>query len=273
MSAKPKKNNAVRRAAPNKAAEDYTTNKILAIFTLTFVVLFMLVLLNRGYAHVGSYLISANASLIIFWVTAALTVLFAVLAVIRRRKGIVTQYKVFTPAHMCFASALAAVAAFAAMRYNNEGIQLMYAVIPSVAVLLLINMIYPRDFSVIALLSGCGILAMYIFYTQISELILWQRSFSFVSLAFTVVVLAALAAAAVFFGIMRRTKGTLVIKDARVEIFAKNTTWFFSFLTVGVIALCTVAAYVLGSVAAYYLMFLLLAYLFAMAVVYTVKML
>jgi len=159
------------------------------------------------------------------------------------------------------------------MRYNNKGIQLMYAVIPSVAVLLLINMIYPRDFSVIAFLSGCGILAMYIFYTQISELILWQRSFSFVSLAFTVVVLAALAAAAVFFGIMRRTKGTLVIKDARVEIFAKNTTWFFSFLTVGVIALCTVAAYVLGSVAAYYLMFLLLAYLFAMAVVYTVKML
>lgn len=273
MAGKPKRKiTNLRSATENKAAEEYATNKILAVFMLTFVILFVLVIAYRGYSRVGSYLTSYYASWVVFWVSAAATVVLGLAALLRREKEARVQ-KIFTPAHLCFACAMLTVASFASARFGTDGIKVMYAAVPAVSVLVLITMIYPRDFFFIALVSGCGILAMYIYYRHISELLVWQRDFSARSFGATVFILACVAAWTVLLGVLRRNGGVLSIRGREFELYPKNAQWVFSYLTAGVVALCCIVAYVLGSVAAYYMMFLLLAYLFAMAVAYTVKIL
>ena len=269
--ANPKKNS--KKTPQSRAQEDFVTNKILTIFVFTFAVMMLLILAYRGYSHMNTFLTSYYGSYIAAGLGALGAVVCAVLAVLDRKKGIKREYKVFTPLNICFGCVILCLAGLVSARFDIAGIKVLYAVVPSVALLSLLPMIYPRDFFFIALVTGCGVLLMYIYSKEISELMLWQRDFSLRSLGATLVALLLLAAWTVLLLRLRKDHGLLKVKETEFDFYPKNTHYVFSFITAGVVALCTLAAYFFGAVAAYYLMFLLLAYLFAMAVIYTVKML
>ncbi len=267
------KKNKNRKPPKDRAQEEYVTNKILSIFVFSALLLMLLIITYRGYSHMNTYLVSFYGSCVAAGAAALGAIVAGVFAWWDKKKGIVRQYKVMTPLTICLACVLICVLGLVSIRFNVQGIKVLYAGVPAVAVLALIPMIYPRDFFFIALVTGCGILLMYIYSKEISELMLWQRDFSLLSLSATVISLALLAAWTVLLVRLRRDKGMLILGKTELEFYPKSTRYFFSFLTAGVVALCTLIAYLFGSVAAYYMIFLLLAYLFAMAVVYTVKML
>lgn len=262
-----------RKSPQARAQEDYVTNKILTIFVGTFALMMLLIIAYRGYSHMNTYLRSYYGSYIAAGVGALGAVCAGIFAVRDHKKGIKHEYKVLTPLNLCLAGLLICVCGLVSGRFGVDGIKVLYAVVPSVALLSLLPMIYPRDFFFITLVSGCGVLLMYIYSKEISELLLWQRDFSLRSLGATLFALLLLAAWVVLLVRLRKDHGRLKLGKLDLEFYPKNTRYVFSFITAGVVALCALLAYLLGAVAAYYLMFLLLAYIFAMAVVYTVKML
>ena len=272
MAAAQKKNNQ-RKTPQSRAQEDYITNKILTIFVFTFAVMMLLIIAYRGYSHMNTYLQSYYGSYIAAGLGAAGAIVSGIFALRDRKQGIRREYKVLTPLNICLGCLLICAAGLVCGRFTVDGIKVLYAVVPSVALLSLLPMIYPRDFFFIALVTGCGVLLMYIYSKEISELMLWQRDFSLRSLGATLVALLLLCAWTVLLVRLKRNQGRLSLRRLDLELYPKGTHYLFSFLTAGVVALCTLAAYLFGAVAAYYMMFLLLAYLFAMAVVYTVKML
>lgn len=172
--------------------------------------------------------------------------------------------------HMAFwaASILTAelgACAIAMRLWYSSGIELMNVLVPATTVLALIYYLYQREFFVISLVSGVGMLALWLTFRQGMDD--WRLY------AFLVVLGLSLLAVAVFARYLQTKGGMLSVKDTQVELLSAKSNYALIYITCALVALVIVVALLLsgaGSTMAYYAV--PVAWLLVMAVYYTVKL-
>lgn len=190
-------------------------------------------------------------------VGAVLAVGMAVWSVINLRAG----KSAVLPMSLAGAAALLWVISLVLFLLFDEGIRILMMLPAAGAVLILIFFLYQRPFFYNALLTGGGLLALWMhgrYYMDHPNLI---RA----CVAGGVIVLAAAAALAF---LLRKNDGKL----GGIRVLPVESNYMMTWLTCGITAAVMVLALILGVGLSQYLLYVLVGWLFAQAVFFTVKM-
>jgi hypothetical protein len=134
------------------------------------------------------------------------------------------------------------------------------------AMLFLLAIIYPRDFTVLALFISGGALGLWLLT------LLYQRTSGRWNMLAHILFAAAIIGFAVVFRILFKKGGVVSVGRFNVVVIPRKGRYVFLFTACGVIALALAASMIFGSSASLYAMTALFCYLFVAAVYYTVKL-
>lgn len=141
----------------------------------------------------------------------------------------------------------------------------LYAIPSGMAVLYLLAYIYPKDFTVLAMLVSGGAVGLWILT------ILYQRSGRWNTLAH-ILFAAAIAVSALLLWFLRKNGGNLRLGARTINIIPNKGRYRYMFIACGALAAALTVSVILGRSAAWYAMVAMFCYLFVVAVYYTVKL-
>ena len=243
--------------------EDEVLNRALLWIGGAAVMILLLLLTNRYYVRYRASEVAIDAALarvilpVVTVAGLAACVVGVLLALSARKKGQSMKWPV-TLAVFC---GTLAVAAGVVWRFHGTGVQVMCAVIPSVAVLALVYYLFQREFFAIAVLTGVGIAGLWLVRHAGS-------AHTAILYAYLVLAAALLVAAALFARKLQSEGGLWNGK----QLLSKNAAYTMIYVTCAVVAVLLIAALVAGAGVAYYLMFPAVGWLVVMAVYFTVKL-
>lgn len=157
-----------------------------------------------------------------------------------------------------------AVSGVMVWRFGTGGVQMMTYVVIGSAVLALIYFLYQRDFVVVGLSCGLGMLGVWAIFRE------GKTTRIYIAVILLLVVLAGLAVLA---RLVQKKRGVLTMKGREFELLPKNANYALIYITCAIIAVLLIAALLVGGVLsamAYYAV--PVAWLLIMAVYYTVKL-
>lgn len=247
-----------------KQREDQALNRVLWWFGGAVVLEFFLLLLNRFYFVDNN---GGNAALSrgIFqflrafaWIGLAVTLVLAVLAVLRWKKG----GKALALTGCCVAAGVLTLCAFVVGFWGSYGaVRFLYVCVPVAAVLALVYYLYQREFFLVALQGGAALFALWFYYN------FFGRANGLVY-AVVATVLVLTAAAVALFVVLQRSKGTL----SKLRVLPRKTNYLPLYIAAGVTVLAVLAALLGGLTVAYGAIFGVVAWLFGTAIYYTVRL-
>lgn len=147
----------------NTKASDYITNKLLAAFTLAF--LLILVLMNIGRMMTKTTTLVQTMHMMPYFagVCAAGVVFGIVYGIVRKNKGKDDSYCLLSGKNIAvFFGILTFVFGSLTYAFRKETLTMLYVVIPSLTVLYIVFYSYPRDFFVIACTLALGAVACWL---------------------------------------------------------------------------------------------------------------
>lgn len=260
---------AVEKRQRDRRYEDYMTNRILAIFTYAFLLILGLMFAYRMYSSIDTMFAIQK----VLYVVAAIAAAGLVASIIWELVGAKRELKVICGRNLAVACAILAVCAFCGAYFTSNGIRMMYVFVPITCALVLVYLLYPRDFFFTALVMACAAVLLWYMSRATGAGFIWTRGIKAGKALYgTIAAIVLLAAYIVALLKLKKSNGMLKIKGAEREIFPKGAHYLLSLITAGVTALMVLAGYICGGTAAYYLVFATVAYLFVLAVYYTVKM-
>ncbi len=157
-----------------------------------------------------------------------------------------------------------AVCSFMVWRFGMGGVQLMTYVIIGSAVLALLYYLYQRDFVVVGLACGLGMLGLWAIFRE------GKTTRLYIGVTLLLLVLAGLAVLA---RLLQKKHGVLSIKGREIELLPKGANYALIYVTCAIMVLLLAIALIAGGVLsamAYYA--IPVAWLLIMAVYYTVKL-
>lgn len=244
--------------------EDQALNRVLIWFGAAVALELFMLLINRFYVG-GSGGGSVRVLGIVLTVLAVGGLLGGVaagfwLVKVKGQKGPL----VAPVATMVICLVLAACCAIT-LRWQGDGVRLLYVLLPVAAVLGLIYYLYQREFFLVALVAGGGLLSVWT---------LWKSSGFFTPVTWVVVVVSVLVAAAgaAFAALLHKNDGQLTIKGKRVRVLPKKASYLCVYLTAALSVVSILCGCFLGAGVAYGLIFLMVGWLFIMAVYHTVRL-
>lgn len=149
--------------------------------------------------------------------------------------------------------------------FYRAAVELLYILVPAMAVLALVYYLYQREFFFSACGTGVGLLGLWLVRKNSGNHDLLVTLYTVVG---AVILLAILLLALN----LKKNQGNLAIGGKQLSILSKNSNYLPIFLSCAIGLLALTAGLLLGSTAAFYLLFVLLAWLFVLLVYYTVKM-
>jgi len=149
--------------------------------------------------------------------------------------------------------------------FYRAAVELLYILVPAMAVLALVYYLYQREFFFSACGTGVGLLGLWLVRKNNGNHDLLVTLYTVIG----VVVLLAILLLALY---LKKNQGILTIKGRRLSVLPKNSNYLPLFLSCAIGLLALAAGLLLGGTAAFYLLFVLLAWLFILLVYYTVKM-
>ena len=249
------------KRAQRQSEDDKVFNRMLVWLAGAVVVELLLLFLQKVYVEMIFDGVVALALSKVFYVFsyagAAVVIGCAVWAVLNRRSG----KSVVLPGVVAAVAAALWVVSFLSAFFYAEGVRLLLLLPPAAAVLIIIFFLYQRPFFFNAILTGGGLLALWLHRQYYMT---HPRAITACIIAGVVV----LALAAVLAFQLRKTDGKLF----GVRVMPVESNYMMTWITCAVVAVAMIAALILGTTAAYYLLFVLVAWLFAQAVFFTVKM-
>ncbi len=259
---------AVEKRQRDRRYEDYMTNRILAVFTYAFLLILGLMFAYRMYTGIDTMFATQK----VLYVIAAVAAAGMIAAIVRALTSPAPEFKVFCAKNIAVGCAILAFCAFCGAYFTSSGVRMMYVFVPIVSALLLVYLLYPRDFFFISLVSACAAVLLWYMSRASGDGFIWVRGVKAGKLLYgfiaAIVLLGAYTAVVLK---LKKSEGVLKIKGER-EIFPKGAHYLLSLLTAAVAALLLIVGYICGGTVAYYLVFAMVAYLFVLAVYYTVKM-
>lgn len=145
-----------------------------------------------------------------------------------------------------------------AYHFYVTGMKMLVALPIVAAVLILIYFLYQRAFFVNAILTGCGMAALWC---------LRQSQGTLVTVAF-VIGWIALVVIGILVYLLKKKGG----KAGKYQLVSDQKSYGICWVTCAVVLLATLLGFILGAGLAYYLIYVLIGWLFCLAVYFTVKL-
>ena len=242
--------------------EEYTTNKVLAVFSVCLLGVLVLMILERllGYSNTWKTGVLVTRVLLgVGIVGAAASIIMLGQEHAGKRSSV---RRIVCGRNMLIASIVAIVFLTAINYYGTMPIKAMYVVLPVLAVYYLVYHSYAPEFFLIAVDTGVGVAAMLVIHRAlVSANHTWMST----------VAAAGTAVLALITASLRRKKGKFTFRGRKIDTqFSKNAYLMLTITPIVMVALTAVVV-----LAASHVMIALgaaAAYLFITAVYYTVKL-
>ncbi len=249
------------KRAQRQSEDDKVFNRMLLWLAGAVVVELLLLLLQKVYVEMIFDGVVAQALSQVFRVFSVAGVVIVVgctvWAVMNWRSGKPAALPVIIAA----VAAVLWVISFLSCFFYAEGVRVLMMLPAAAAVLIIIFFLYQRPFFYNAMLTGGGLLALWLHKQHYMN----HPRFITACIVGGVVVLAITAAVALQ---LRKTDGRL----GKFRVVPVESNYLMTFLTCGVTAVAMVLGLILGVSMSQYLMYVLVGWLFAQAVFFTVKM-
>lgn len=186
-----------------------------------------------------------------------LAVAFVVWAVLRLKK----DGKAALPIILALAMGALTICSHVSVVFKDNGVRMLFLLVPAWAGLALVYYLYQRDFFLAASASGLAVLG------------LWFVRYSGGAVRMeTIAVLAAIVLILAAVVWLKGKNGQVNAGGNSLQVLPKGTSYTVALASCLVSLAAVVLALALGGAVAYYLIFLMIAWLFALLVYYTVKM-
>ena len=241
-----------KKEMQNKA-QDYVTNKLLCAFTIAFIMIIAVMTLSRGMHDIYTLVDSMQRVKTVAIILLALTVVFAVIAIINKIRQKDEQYRLVTAKHIAVVLGFATVCfGLLAFSFQPSTVNLLYVFIPAVTVLFIIYNSFPRDFFVLSFVAGVGAIAVWL-----------------LGLSGGIPVIAGMLAI-----IVAATVLTIVshVRKKKFWLIPGDAKYVLLYVTYALVAALVIAAWFFAGFS-YYMVFALLAYIVLTGIYYAVKML
>ena len=254
---------------PASSRDDYVTNKILIVFTLAFLSMLALMILQR---YIGHPEYQGSVVLALYSLAAcggAAFLFFSVRTVIVYTQGKKLRGGFFNSLSGAALSLIFGAACLLSAAAGYEGVQLLFIALPVFAVLYLVFYIYQREFFFIALFIAYGAAALWLLRAMFLNRFVYNRYL----LAAEIAAIAFVLLAAAFFNLLCRREGVLRLGKGRdVRVLPAGTKYGPLLLTCALVIAALVSVFFFASVYIVYTIFALFGLLFLLAVYYTVKL-
>lgn len=257
-----------KNAIRNKQ-EDIALTRALIWFGAAMVLEFLLLLVNKYYINFTADSASISLAMVLSSVIKITTVLGLLGAAVCgffgwkhiKDKGVFPfLWLVLT------ATALAVgISSGLIVLFYRAAVELLYILVPAMAVLALVYYLYQREFFFSACASGVGLLGLWLVRKN-------SGAHNLVVILYTALGVVSLLAILLLVLNLKKNQGILTIKGNQLPILSKQCNYLPVFLSCAFGLLALAAGLLLGSTVAFYLLFVLLAWLFVLLVYYTVKM-
>ncbi len=261
-----------KKAPMKKAVEpdinkqkDFVTNKLLSVFTLAFIMVFALMFIGRRMRRADVYYTAFfKAMSVVAIIFAVLMIAGIVYAIIAKKKGIDTRYKLFSGVNIAVVSGFIALI-FTALSasYTTETLKLMYVVIAAVTLLYIIFHSYPREYFTVAASAGIGAVGVWLVCNALNGGV-GQTIYPLLS----AIIFVLEAALIVWTAIVQKNAG----KCGKFTVYAEDAIYWVIYLAAALVIAALALALVLGGLGMYYYTFALLGYVILVGIVFTVKM-
>jgi hypothetical protein len=246
--------------------EEYTTNKVLAVFSVCLLGVLVLMILERllGYSNTWKTGVLVTRVLLgVGIVGAAAGIIMLGQEHAGKRSSV---RRIVCGRNMLIASIVAIVFLTAINYYGTMPIKAMYVVLPVLAVYYLVYHSYAPEFFLIAVDTGVGVAAMLVIHRAlVSANHTWMSTVAAAGTAVLALIQIAVTAS------LRRKKGKFTFRGCKIDTqFSKNAYLMLTITPIVMVALTAVVV-----LAASHVMIALgaaAAYLFITAVYYTVKL-
>ena len=249
------------KRAQRQSEEDKVFNRMLLWLAGAVVVELLILLLQKAYVDIAFGVDVTLGLAAFFKVFSIAGIIIALGCVVWAVLFYRANKPVLLPVILAAVSAGLWVISVVSYLLFDSGMRILMLLPAAGAVLIVIYFLYQRAFFYNAILTGGGLLALWLdrqYYMNHPRLMT-------ACVAAGVVVLIAAAALA---WQLSKTDGKL----GKLRVMPVESNYLMTWITCGVVAVAMIAGLVAGTTAAYYLMFVLVGWLFAQAVFFTVKM-
>jgi len=244
------------------------TNRILAVFISALVGVLLLMLAYQLVADAQTAVIALNTIEVLGYVGAIAVVFGVVKEILDRKKHTKNNRILFNGITIAFYAVLLSLSCFSIVYLNFISvIKFLYVVLPSLAVLYLILLIYQREFFYLSLMSS-AMSALFWILSQINANGNADSLQSFLLIAAAIINVAA----ALLFLLLMKGSGSLSLGKKKINILPSQNGASILILTAVILAISAVVGLFIGAIYLPYISYALLSYIFVMAVYYTVKL-
>lgn len=253
-----------QQQSARRKQEAVALNRLLIWFAIAIGYEALVLLIKRYYVNFSGTDLSitiASALSTVFhalqFVAPVLTIAAAVWLVMCKKKG----KPLAKPAILTAALFALWFTAFVTYRFFGSGVDLLGVVAPAAAILSMIYYLYQREFFCNTVITGCGILCLWLYRRY------FQNHPNVIRVGY-VLAWVLLAAAAVVFWKLSQDEG----KWKKYRVFPADISYLPAYATCGLTAAVLAAALFAGATVAFYAIFVLVIWLFCLAVYYTVRL-
>ncbi len=247
---------------------DAVTNKVLAVFTICIVGIFVLMLIYGQLINASTW----DRGRLIARIVLGLSIVGVIASLVKihleRKRGEDVRLRLTRGLHLLVVFAVMTVVMLTVVIIGYPIVRSYYIILPVLAAYYLIFHSYPREFFVVTL--NCGVAAG----------LLWLGRKALGTTNFRYVAWLAIAAGVVLVVLQvllllrtKRVGSSGMVDGKRVKLFQSPHAYAIMYITSLLMLVMVVCGVLLGTQIAYYLMYATFAYLFVCAVYYTVKML
>ena len=242
--------------------EEYTTNKVLAVFSVCLLGVLVLMILERLLGYSNTW----KTGVLVTRVLLGVGIVGAAAGIIMLGQEHAGKRSSVCGRNMLIASIVAIVFLTAINYYGTMPIKAMYVVLPVLAVYYLVYHSYAPEFFLIAVDTGVGVAAMLVIHRAlVSANHTWMSTVAVAGTAVLALIQIGVTAS------LRRKKGKFTFRGSKIDTrFSKNAYLMLTITPIVMVALTAVVV-----LAASHVMIALgaaAAYLFITAVYYTVKL-
>lgn len=245
--------------------KDFITNKLLSVFTLAFVMIFVLMYIGRRMRRADMYYTMFFKGMgVMAAIFAVLMVAGIVYAIVANKKGIDTRFKLFSGKNIAVVSGFIALCFGAlAVSYNPETLKFLYVMVAAVTLLYIVYHSYPREYFTVCAAAGFGAVGVWLICNALTGGV-GGTHFPILAAILYVLELAVIVLTAVI-----QSKGG---KLGNAVVYGENAKYWVIYLAAALVIAALTLALVLSGAGMYIYTFALLGYALVVGVVYTVKM-
>ena len=251
---------------PKKREEEYTTNKVLVVFSLCLLGVLVLMGIKNMVNYGSSYLTGMMLIRVLIGVS-ALCVIIGIIKMIREKQSkISTAMRILTGKNIFIVSFVSLIVFTLTYKYLFLVFNIFYVSLPALAVYYLIFHSYQREFFVIAVDGGVAGVLLFIVRRAVASS---QMKIAWAAVAIMAVIL---IVQAVIVAKIKSNDGKLKVGAKEYDFAFSKNAYTMMFLTplvmTALVALGAATSVTIG----FYAIIVVAAYLFVTAVYYTVKL-